>query len=202
VKERHRFGVGRADFVRTGHFGEKVWKEDRALGGRVVDDEHVLKVDQGASLRCHPPAEEACCRDEHSALADLEALAYRIGPKCREEGTQNAAVLERTERGDIKLGDPWQEYEDPVPDTNPQVVQRLRKAARELRQLTVCDVAHTAISLQTSERYLLAGRTDRVAVNGFVSDIDPTSRQTVQRRASGIPAETGARRIVIDEVRQ
>ena len=144
VEERHRFGVGRADFVRPGHFGEKVWKKDRALRGRFVDDQHVLEGAESVSLRSHPPAEEACSRDQHSALADLEALAYRLGPKGREEGTQNTAVLERTERGDIKLKNPWQEHEDPVPDANPQVVQRLREAARELRQLTVCDVAYGA----------------------------------------------------------
>ena len=59
VEERHRFGVGRADFVGPLHFGEELWKEDRALRGRVVDDENVLEVAEVVSVRSHPPAEEA-----------------------------------------------------------------------------------------------------------------------------------------------
>ena len=55
-------------------------------------------------------------------------------------------MLERAERRDVELGDPGQEHEDPVPDTDPQMVERLRKSARELRELTVGDVAYAAVS--------------------------------------------------------
>ncbi len=146
MEERHRFGFGRADFVGPRHFGQKIRKEDRALRRRVVDDEHVLEAAEGVSLRSHPPSEEARRRDQHSALADLETLAYRLRPKGREEGAQNAAVLERAERRDIELGNPGQEHEDPVSDADPQMVERLRKAAREFRELTVRDVACAAVS--------------------------------------------------------
>ena len=151
-------------------------------------------------MRSHPPSEEARCRDQHSAVTDLEALAYRLRPEGREEGAQNAAVLERAECRYVEFGHPGQQHENPVPDADPQVVKRPRKATGEVRELAVGDVAYAAVSVQAPKRDLASGRTDRVAVDGLVGHVDPACWKAVKVPPGRLPAEPGARRVVVDEV--
>ena len=100
--------------------------------------------------RRHLAPVERLRRHQHPGLTDRQARADRLGSERGEQRAEDAAVLERPERGDVELRNASGQGEHAVTTPHAETAEHVREAARQLARARVGVVADLALACRAS----------------------------------------------------
>jgi hypothetical protein len=112
---------------------------------RIADEQDVLEARQRGAERFDLFAIEGVGRDEHLRARNVDARLNRLGSERGEEGREDAAVLERAERGDVELRNPAGEHGNRVPLSDTERAQDAGEAARFVAEVAIREIAPHAL---------------------------------------------------------
>jgi hypothetical protein len=137
MKQRGFLGLGRRDLeLRVGARQERLEAGGpRPLGRTAPDEEDQAQLRQVAAQRLHVTPVKPLRGDQHPRRARPQTRADRLRTEGGEERRVDAAVLERSERGDEKLRDSPQECADALTPPHAVRAEDVREAVRERLQL-------------------------------------------------------------------
>ena len=132
VQQGHVFGTRPYRFERIRRLRQGRGQIDRACGkaARTFGQEDVLQAREFFSPRLDLAPIECFGGDEHLGLADRHTGLDRLRTECREQWREDAAVLQRAERGDVELGHAAEKREYPIAFRNPALRQDIGKSVR------------------------------------------------------------------------
>ena len=96
----------------------------------------------------------------------------------RKQRTEDTAIFQRAQRGDVELGNPAGESEDPVALADAEAAQHIGEAIGEPLQIAVAKIARLPLFAEPAQSEMIAPGTFRVTVNAFIGDVQPPTRRT------------------------
>ena len=135
--------------------------------------------------------------DQRFGSADRHAGFDRLRPEGREQGRENAAVLQRAERGDVEFRSAPEQREYPVTLGDPALRQDIGEPVRLRAQSRVAEIANLIVAPDPAQSELVAAAGRDVAVDRLMCHVESAAGQTVEQRPRLCPRERPGRRVVI-----
>jgi len=168
---------------------------------RVADEQDVFEAWERRSERFDLLPIQRVGGDEDLRACDADPRLNRLGAEGGEERREDAAVLQRAERGDVELWNPAGEHRDGVPLADTERAQDLGEAAGLVAEIAVREVATGALPGNPPQRHAVPPGPSRVAVDRFMSDIQsPALGEPVERLASRGPGKFRTRPLVVQQI--
>ena len=161
-----------------------------AVDGLGADEQHVLEAGSWSRRRGDPCARYSVgVVTSTAAVAEREPLPDRLGPERREERADHGAGLQRAQHGDVELGHPAAQGEDPLARADARGRRgRWRSGSVAPARSRVGDVARSP-PLRPSQRSAHASRRGRRRRGGRL----PRGRCSARRRRAVRPAPRARR---------
>ena len=126
--------------------------------------------------------------DQHSRIAAAQPLPDRFRTESGEQRAKDAAMLERTQSGNIEFGNASRQDKDTISFDQVQLLEDIGEAIAEAIQVAISEISHRAIHPQPAESEVITPWAGSMANHGFVGDVQPFAvRETVQFAAHRLP---------------
>ncbi len=114
--------------------------------------------------------------DKHLSAGDRHPGFDRLRPESREERRKNAAILERAESGDVKLGDAAEQREDAIAFSYTALHQDVGEPVCRGAELHISEVMDFLVAPDPAQRQLIAAAGKNVAFDRLVRNVEPAAR--------------------------
>lgn len=206
AQKRHVLRVGRGDLEVLPGIGHELVPVEgaRQVGalGVFADHDDMLQVRQTLAVARHLAPVEAFRGHEHLALTRAEARHDRLGAEGGEQRREDAEVLERPKRAQVKLGDAARQREHPIALADAEASQDVREPVGLVPERGVAEVPDSAVPAEPAERQVVCEWPGGVTIDRLVRDVEAAAAgQPVEHEPGRVPREAAAGAIVVREVR-
>lgn len=168
----------------------------------VADQQNVLERRQLAENAGHLAPKQGLAGQQHPALADGHARAYRLGTKGGEQRRDHAAVLQCADQRRVQVRHPTCQNEQALALADAESLQHVGKAVALACELLEADVAPYVVSTDEAKRNAPAYRRRQMPIHRQTADIEFTLRSAGEFLAYVRPRETRTLALPIGEMRR
>lgn len=140
--------------------------------------------------------------NQDSGPGETQADPDRLGTERGVQRAEHGSVLQRTKRGDVQIGDGFEQRGDPIAGTDAEPAQYVGKPARQLVELGIGKVVNRTVLCQKTQCDMVTERSLGMPVDGLVGDIQSPNREPIKLLGSSLPGECLDRSSVTGEIRR